>query len=42
MYSLEEKLIIMFFFFDKNREMEKIKNKKYIKNEDIWDFLHDV
>ena len=27
---------------DKNREMERIKNKKYIKNEDIWDFLHDV
>ena len=26
----------------KNREMEKLKNKKYLKNIDIWDFLHDV
>ena len=26
----------------KNREMERLKNKKYLKNIDIWDFLHDV
>ena len=26
----------------KNKEIEKMKNKKYLKNIDIWDFLHDV
>jgi len=28
--------------FQKNKEMEKIKNKKHLKNIDIWDFLHDI
>jgi len=26
----------------KNKEMERLKNKKHLKNIDIWDFLHDV
>ena len=26
----------------KNKEMERLKNRKYLKNIDIWDFLHDV
>ena len=26
----------------KNKEIEKMKNKKHLKNIDIWDFLHDV
>ena len=26
----------------KNKEMERIKNRKHLKNIDIWDFLHDV
>ena len=28
--------------FQKNKEMETIKNKKHLKNIDIWDFLHDI
>ena len=26
----------------KNKEIERMKNKKHLKNIDIWDFLHDV
>ena len=26
----------------KNKEIERMKNKKYLKNVDIWDFLHDI
>lgn len=26
----------------KNKEIERMKNKKHLKNVDIWDFLHDV
>ena len=26
----------------KNKEMERLKNKKHLKNIDIWDFLHDI
>ena len=26
----------------KNKEMERMKNRKHLKNIDIWDFLHDV
>ena len=26
----------------KNKEIERLKNKKHLKNVDIWDFLHDI